>query len=230
MNWFVNFLTSSIGQKLLMSLTGIFLITFLPVHLIGNFQLLIADGGEAFNLYADFMVSNPLIKTVSYGLYAFILLHTVQGLYLWKQNKGAKGGRYAVQATRGKGTSAGIAKNMGILGTIILLFLIVHLAQFWFKMKMGTLPLTVYDGVEVKNLYAPVEAAFSNIFYVLFYVVSMFFIGLHLRHGFQSAFQTLGLNHSKYTPFIKVLGNLYAILIPLGFAIIPIIFYVKSIS
>ena len=230
MNWFVNFLTSSIGQKLLMSLTGIFLITFLPVHLIGNFQLLAGDGGETFNIYADFMTSNPLIKTVSYGLYAFILLHTVQGLLLWRKNQQAKGGRYAVQATKATGTSAGIAKNMGALGIIILVFLLVHLAQFWFKMKTGSLPLEVYDGVEVKNLYAPVKAAFTNIFYVLFYVISMVFIGLHLRHGFQSAFQTLGLNHSKYTPFIKTLGNLYAILIPLGFAIIPIVFYVRNMS
>ena len=230
MNWFTNFLTSSIGQKLSMSLTGLFLISFLPVHLIGNLQLLIADGGETFNLYAQFMTTNPLVKTISYGLYAFILLHAVQGLLLWRKNSQAKGGKYAVKATRATGTSAGLAKNMGILGTIVLLFIIVHMGQFWFKMKIGDVPMEVYDGAEVKNLYAPVRAAFTNIFYVLFYVVSMFFIGLHLKHGFQSAFQTLGLNHSKYTPLIKTLGNLYAIFVPLGFAIIPIIFYVRNLN
>ena len=222
-------MTSSIGQKITMSLTGLFLITFLVVHLVGNFQLLLNDGGEQFNLYADFMTSNPLIKTVSYGLYAFIILHTIQGLLLWVQNRKASGGsRYAVKNTRSVKTSSTISKNMAILGTIILIFLVVHMGQFWFKMKMGDLPLASYDGVEVKNLYAPVKAAFTNIFYVLFYVVAMFFIGAHLKHGFSSAFQTLGLNHPKYNGFISVLGNAYAILVPLGFAIIPIVFYVRN--
>ncbi|MEM6318146.1 MAG: succinate dehydrogenase cytochrome b subunit [Bacteroidota bacterium] len=229
MNWFVNFLTSSIGRKLIMSLTGLFLITFLIVHLIGNFQLLIPDGGEQFNLYAKFMTTNPLIKTVSYGLYAFILLHAVQGWLLWRKNRKARGGeRYAVNATRAVGTSAVLAKNMSQLGTIVFVFLLVHMGQFWFKMKIGALPLEVYDGVEVKNLYAPVKEAFTNIGFVLFYVVSMAVIGAHLLHGFQSSFQTLGLNHRKYTPAIKFLGNAYAILVPLGFAIIPIIFFVKN--
>ncbi len=229
MNWFTKFLTSSIGRKLIMSLTGLFLIVFLLVHLIGNLQLLIPDGGEAFNLYAKFMTTNPVIKFTSYGLYAFILLHAVQGWLLWAKNRKARGGQgYAVQATRATGTNAGIAKRMGALGTIVFIFLVIHMGQFWFKMKMGDLPVQIYDGVEVNDLYAPVKAAFSNIGFVLFYVISMLFIGMHLMHGFQSSFQTLGLNHQKYTPFIKFLGNAYAVLIPLGFALIPIIFFVKN--
>lgn len=229
MNWFFKFLTSSIGQKLIMSLTGLFLITFLLVHLIGNFQLLIPDGGETFNLYAEFMTTNPFIKFTSYGLYGFILLHAFQGWFLWAKNRKARGGeRYAVTTTRAAGTQGGLAKNMGALGTIIFIFLFIHMGQFWFKMKMGSLPMQVYDGVEVNDLYAPVKAAFTNIWYVLFYVISMLFIGMHLMHGFQSAFQSLGLNHKKYTPFIKLVGNAYSILIPLGFAIIPIIFYVTN--
>ncbi len=212
-----------------MSLTGLFLIVFLLVHLIGNLQLLIPDGGEAFNLYAKFMTTNPLIKTTSYGLYAFILLHAIQGWLLWAKNRKARGGQgYAVQATRATGTNAGIAKRMGALGTIVFVFLVIHMGQFWFKMKMGDLPVQMYDGVEANDLYAPVKAAFTNIWFVLFYVISMLFIGMHLKHGFQSAFQTLGLNHQKYTPFIILLGNAYAILIALGFAIIPIVFYVKN--
>jgi len=229
MNWFSKFLTSSIGQKLIMSLTGLFLITFLVVHLIGNFQLLIPDGGETFNLYAKFMTTNPIIKFTSYGLYAFILLHAFQGWFLWAKNRKARGGeRYAVTTTRATGTNGSLAKNMGALGTIIALFLVIHMGQFWFKMKMGDLPMQVYDGKEVNDLYEPVKAAFTNIWFVLFYVISMLFIGMHLMHGFQSAFQTLGLNHKKYTPFIKLLGNAYSILIPLGFAIIPIVFYVTN--
>ena len=231
MNWFINFLTSSIGRKLIMSLTGLFLIVFLVVHLIGNFQLLIPDGGEAFNVYAKFMTSNPLIKFTSYGLYFFILLHAVQGWLLWMTNRKARGGQgYAVQATRTTGTPVSFAKNMGWLGTIVFLFLLIHLYQFWFQMHWGGIEMANYDGVEVKNLYAVVKGTFASLGYVIFYVVCMLVVGMHLMHGFQSAFQTLGLNHSKYTPFIKFLGKAYSILIPLGFAIIPIILYVRTMN
>lgn len=229
MNWFTTFLTSSIGKKLVMSLTGLFLIVFLVVHLIGNLQLLAGDGGDAFNLYAEFMTTNPIIKTTSYGLYFFILLHAVQGWLLWSKNRAARGGQgYAVQATRAKGTNAGLAKNMGWLGTIVFVFLLIHMYQFWLQMKIGGTEMITIEGAEVKDLYTLVSTAFSNPLYVLFYVAAMVVIGMHLKHGFQSAFQSLGLNHQKYTPFIRFLGNAYAILIPLGFAIIPIVFYVNS--
>lgn len=222
MKWLINLFTSSIGQKVVMSLTGIFLITFLPVHLLGNLQLLADDGGESFNVYAKFMTSNPLIQTVSLGLYAFILLHIAQGFILWFQNRNARESRYAVDA---KVNSTWASRNMGPLGMILLIFLVVHLVQFWLKMKMGTLDMVQIDGAEVKDLYAPVYAAFKNIAFVIFYVACMIAIGFHLSHGFQSAFQTLGLNHKKYTPIIKGVGMAYSILIPLGFAIIPLYFY-----
>ena len=92
MGWFTKFLTSSIGRKLVMSLTGLFLIIFLIVHLAGNLQLLYDDGGVQFNLSAEFMTSNPLIKTVSYLLYAFILIHALQGWAIWRKNRQARGG------------------------------------------------------------------------------------------------------------------------------------------
>jgi len=209
-----------------MSLTGLFLITFLPVHLVGNLQLLFNDGGEAFNVYAKFMTSNPLIKFTSYGLYFFILLHAIQGIIVWQINKGKKGTRYAVEAK----SSTWASRKMGILGTIILVFILIHMYQFWFKMKIGTIPPITIDGVEMSNLYTTVYEAYTNIFFVIFYVVSMIVIGLHLSHGFQSAFQTLGLNHKKYTPLIKLLGTVYSIVVPLGFAIIPVIMYLKYIK
>ena len=226
MSWFSNFLTSSIGRKMVMSLTGIFLILFLVVHLIGNLQLLYDDGGEKFNLYAKFMTTNPLIKTTSYLLYAFILIHAVQGWLLWRKNRQARGPQgYAVKTTKTVGTNSFAANNMGWLGTIIFLFLAIHLYQFWLQMKLGNLPMANYDGQEVKDLYAIVSVAYENVGFVIFYVVSMIVIGFHLIHGFQSAFQTLGINHSKYTPFIKGVGKIYAILVPLGFAIIPVYMY-----
>jgi len=226
LDWFANFLTSSIGRKLLMSLSGLFLILFLPVHLIGNLQLLTKDAGVSFNLYSYFMTHNPLIKTVSYLLYFSILLHTIQGLLLWRKNKMAKGNNgYAVKALRGEGTNVKAASNMAWLGIIIFVFILVHMYQFWLQMKLGKVPTVTIEGEAYKNLYEPVISAFSNLNFVVFYVVSMIIIGIHLNHGFQSAFQTLGLNHKKYTPFIKSLGKAYAFIIPFGFAVIPIIVY-----
>lgn len=219
-------MTSSIGKKTIMSLTGLFLISFLLVHLIGNLQLLKADGGEAFNLYAYFMTHNPLIKTTSYLLYAGILLHAVQGWLLWRTNLKARGGqRYAVKVTRAASTNSFAASNMAWLGTIIFVFLMVHLYQFWLQMKLGNIPMASYEGQEVKDLYYLVSATYSNLGYVIFYVLSMVVIAYHLLHGFQSAFQTLGLNHKKYTPFIKGIGVVYSILVPLGFASIPLYMY-----
>jgi succinate dehydrogenase / fumarate reductase cytochrome b subunit len=212
-----------------MSLTGLFLIIFLAVHLLGNLQLLANDGGESFNLYAKFMTSNPLIKTVSYGLYAFIALHAIQGLVIWGKNRTARGkDAYAVKVTRAVNTNASFAKNMGWLGTIILVFILLHMYQFWLQMKMGTVPMATYEGQEVKNLYILVAEAFADPIYVVIYVVSMLVIAFHLWHGFQSSFQTLGINHKKYTPAIQFLGKAYSILVPLGFAMIPIIMFLNK--
>lgn len=229
MAWLFNLFTSSVGKKLIMSLTGIFLITFLPVHLAGNLQLLAGDGGEAFNIYADFMSNNAFIQFTAKGLYFFILLHTVLGIVLWFQNRKAATGknRYAVNNTKATPAyNASLAKSMAAIGTIIFIFIVVHMAQFWLKTKLGTLDPVTYGDVTINDLYTPVYNTFTNLGFVIFYVVAMFFIGLHLKHGFQSAFQTLGLNHKKYTPIIQFLGLAYSILIPLGFAIIPLYFYV----
>ena len=129
MKWLTHYLTSSIGRKLTMSLTGLFLILFLIVHLVGNLQLLKDDEGMAFNKYTYFMTHNPLIKTISYGLYAFIILHTIQGILLWLANRKAKGQTYAVKAIPPGVNWA--SQNMALLGTLILFFLIIHMGDFW---------------------------------------------------------------------------------------------------
>ncbi|HMQ61549.1 MAG TPA: succinate dehydrogenase cytochrome b subunit [Flavilitoribacter sp.] len=225
MNWFLQFLTSSIGRKVIMSLTGIFLILFLIVHLLGNLQLLHDDGGKAFNLYAKFMTTNPLVKTISYLLYLSILIHAVQGWAIWRKNRSARGAGYAVKVTRAVNTNARAASNMGWLGTVIFIFILIHLYQFWLQMKLNNLPMAEYDGKTAKDLYAIVAVAYQNLGYVVFYVVSMAVIAFHLAHGFQSAFQTLGLNHKKYTPAIQFLGRVYAIAVPALFALIPVYMY-----
>ncbi len=231
MNWFTNFLTSSIGQKLIMSLTGLFMIMFLIVHLAGNLQLLFNDGGEAFNIYAYFMTHQPLIKVISYGLYAFILLHAVQGWLLWRKNRVSRGPQgYAMKVTRGVATNPWMAKSMAALGTIIFVFIVIHMYQFWFVMHWGDLKQIRYDGMQndVKDLYTLVAATYRDLPFVLFYVVSMVVVGFHLWHGFQSAFRTLGLSHEKYVPVIKFLGKAYAVVVSALFAIIPIIMYLNQ--
>lgn len=224
MSWFTRFLTSSIGRKVIMSLTGLFLITFLIVHLIGNLQLLADDGGAAFNQYAYFMTSNPLIKTVSYGLYAMILLHAIVGLMIWSKNKKAKGGKSAAKL---KSDVSWASKNMALLGTLILFFILVHMGDFWFKMKSGALQMVEYPGFDAKvaDLYSSVAYTFSNPIMVAAYVLSMVVLGFHLWHGFASGFQTLGLNHKKYNGLISGIGKLIAVVIPLGFAIIPLYYF-----
>jgi succinate dehydrogenase / fumarate reductase cytochrome b subunit len=225
MTWFTNFLTSSIGRKVVMSLTGLFLITFLVVHLIGNLQLLADDGGESFNIYAKFMTSNPLIKFASIGLYAGIILHAWVGILLWLKNKQSKGQNYKVK-TGANATWA--SKNMALLGTLILAFLCIHMGDFWFKMKFtDQVPLVTYASIdyEVKDLYYQVSHTFRNPLLVVVYVVGMIVLGFHLWHGFASAFQTLGLSHKKYTPIISMIGKIYAVIIPLAFAAIPLIYF-----
>jgi len=225
MNWIISFFKSSLGQKIIMSLTGLFLIIFLLVHLAGNLSLLSNDGGDTFNSYAYFMTSNPLIKTVSWGLYAFILLHAIQGIVIWMSNRNAKGGKYAVKTSE---NATWASKNMAMLGILVFAFLCIHMGDFWYKMKftdsLSMVEVSSYD-FKVADLYDRVHTAYQELWIVVVYLVGLIALAFHLLHGFASAFQTLGLRHKKYTPLISFLGKAYAILIPLGFAIIPIYSY-----
>lgn len=219
MNWFLKLLSSSIGRKLLMALTGLFLILFLVIHLIGNLQLLKDDNGQAFNVYAKFMTTNPVIVTISYVNYTCILVHVIWALLITVGNRKARGAQsYAVVNNSSPWTS----RNMGILGTFILIFLVIHLRSFWYQMHWGGIPTVNYDGEEVKDLYATVDAAYSQAWFVGLYVFSMLILAFHLWHGFASSFQTLGWNHKKYNPVIAFVGKAFAIIVPALFALIPI--------
>jgi succinate dehydrogenase / fumarate reductase cytochrome b subunit len=224
MKWFTSLFSSTLGKKLLMALTGLFLILFLLIHLIGNLQLLKSDGGQAFNIYARFMTTNPLIMTVSYLNYAAILLHVGWALFLTIRNRAARGSQgYAVN----KNSSAWTSRNMGILGTLVLIFLVIHLKGFWAEMHWGAITYKNYDGVEVKDLYLVVDEAYQSLVYVGIYVFSMGALAFHLWHGFTSAFQTLGMNHMKYNPMIRFIGKGFAIIVPALFALIPIWMYLN---
>lgn len=228
MSWFTQALSTTIGRKVIVSLTGLFLITFLIVHVAGNMLLFKDDGGEAFNLYAEFMTTSPLIVVASYILYAGIIAHVIYSLILSVYNKSARPIGYA--KARPDENSSWKSRNMGILGTIVLIFLLVHMRAFWYEMKFGSLPIKNYAGVEVEDLYTVVIVAFSQWWYAGFYVLAMVGLGFHLAHGFWSAFHTLGMNHRKYMPMIKKISLLFAIIVPLLFASMPIYFFIKSIT
>ncbi|MDX2247897.1 MAG: succinate dehydrogenase cytochrome b subunit [Bacteroidia bacterium] len=225
MSTVVNIFTHSIGKKLIMALTGLFLILFLVGHLAGNFLLFKDDGGNAFNVYAKFMTTNGVVKILSYTTYISIVVHAIYALVLTLYNRKARPVQYAY-TDRGA-NSLWNSRNMGVLGTIVLIFLVIHLRSFWYEMKAGSIPMVTIDGMEYKNLYLVVQEAFKQLWYVLLYVLAMAGLSFHLAHGFWSAFQTLGLDHKAYTPVVKVLGITYALVVPLLFAAIPVFMYIK---
>ncbi len=297
--------TSSIAKKYWMALTGLFLITFLIGHLLGNLQLITKTGEEgrrAFNEYAYFMGHNIFIKILAYATYISILAHAILGLYLAVKNKQARPKNYAYN--KPSANSGAASRYMAILGTIILVFICTHMANFWYKQKVAeTVPLhyvevkkvqqgqdpqtmqpvtqeyTEIQALTTMGVYFPVgyinpmtnekeiqikpegtkfkdpqsglvaaegyrdlHTVVMNFFgqsqqgqptneyaliAVILYVVSMFVLMFHLWHGFASAFQSLGLNHRKYNGLISFVGKAFAIVVPLLFAIIPVMIYLN---
>ncbi|WP_266202243.1 succinate dehydrogenase cytochrome b subunit [Pontibacter kalidii] len=223
MNWFTKTFSSTVGRKIIMAVTGLFLCSFLVVHLIGNLQLFRNDGGEAFNIYSHFMASNPIIRFMEIILVLGFLFHIYDALVLTRRNKAARPVDYVNNHPEENSTWS--SRNMGLLGTIILVFLIIHLWNFFVPARFGGLDGVVIEDVEYDNLYLRVVESFQIWWYVAIYVISMIALAYHLIHGFQSAFQTLGLDHKKYTPFIQKFGVAFSILVCLGFAIIPLYFF-----
>jgi succinate dehydrogenase / fumarate reductase cytochrome b subunit len=226
MSWVTKTLNSTLGRKLIMALTGLFLILFLTGHLSGNLLLFKGDGGQAFNMYAKFMTTNPAVKLLSYLTYISVIGHIVYSILLSQHNKSARPVSYST--SKGSTNSAWSSRNMGILGTIILIFLVVHLQGFWAQMHWGEVPTITYEGEVYKNLFLIVSEAFKQEWLVALYVLSMIFLGFHLSHGFASAFQTFGINHKKYSPAIKAIGTAYSILVPALFASMPVYIYFSS--
>lgn len=256
------FLDSSIGRKVLMSLTGLFLCLFLIVHLSGNLQLFYDDMGLAFNQYTVWMTTFLPIKIISYLLYASVLIHVFNGIRLTMMNRAARPVNYS--ASKDPRSSTWASKNMAVLGIVVLIFLVTHMANFWFKYKFGDVPWTEYtvnmatgeviskqevvdaanfkpheyvvagaDGslvqmVVVRDLYKVVEEAFKVNWLVALYLIGLVALAYHLIHGFQSAFQTLGIRHTSYARLIQGIGIwLYGIIIPLMFAAMPVYFFLK---
>ncbi len=224
-----NLFSSSIGKKLLMSLSGLFLITFLVIHLSLNLLLLANDGGELFNAAAHFMATNPMIKLMEPVLGIGFMVHIIYGGYLNALNNKARGRSKYASGNNTKDV-AWASKNMWVLGLTILAFLIVHIAQFYTKIKFTGDPLlaeTHIDiaGVEtqVENTYALVNAAFSQLWVVIVYVIGSLGLALHLTHGFWSAFQTLGASNSIWRKRLTCIGIIFAWVIGIGFSLIAVL-------
>lgn len=220
------FLKSSIGKKVVMGLTGLFLISFLVVHCFLNSFIFFNDGGLMFNTGANFMAHNWLIRAGEIVLFAGLIIHMVQALILTLENRKARPVGYA--KVDGAANSSWYSRSMGLLGTLLLMFLIIHLIHFWVKSRFTGLPGEDANGHE--NLYAVMQVTFSMLWVVVVYCLAMVSLAYHLLHGFQSAFQTLGLNHKKYTPFIKKLGVAFSLIVPFIFALMPILMYAGIIK
>ncbi len=225
MNWFTKTFSSTIGKKLVMGLTGIFLILFLIVHCGVNALVFLDDDGELFNKAAHFMGTNFFIRVGEVILFIGLIWHIIQSLIVTITNSKARPQGYAKFAN----SSPWYSRSMGLLGTLVLIFLIVHLAHFWVVSRFGELNVKTYDMEKVDNLYFLMQDVFSNLWIVIVYDLAMISLAYHLLHGFQSAFQTLGINHKKYTPLIRITGIIYSILLPLLFAAMPVVIYLRGL-
>ncbi len=217
MSWISTTFTSSLGKKFIVGLTGLFLVSFLLVHCGINSLIFLNDGGESFNIGANFMATNPVIKIMEYVLFLGLITHIVQTLMLAYQNKKAR--PVAYHATNGAANSKWYSRSMTLLGTLILIFLILHLKHFWFSKVSGHL------AESGETMFAEMLEVFENPFVVIIYVLAQGALGYHLLHGFQSAHQTLGLNHVKYNGLIQMVGTFLAIVLPVLFAAMPIVIF-----
>jgi succinate dehydrogenase / fumarate reductase, cytochrome b subunit len=222
------FFTSSIGKKFIMSLTGIFLISFLVVHVGVNACIWANDGGKMFNLASHFMGTTVVVRILEVGLFAGLLLHIVQGLILEVQNRSRRKNGYAVSL--GNKGSKWYSRSMGLLGTLLLFFLVIHLSHFWVPSRFTDLPTVEYNGKEVANQYGEIVRIFQNQFVVIVYILGCLSLMYHLLHGFQSAFRTLGVPNGKYISLIKGVGFGFAVIVSLAFAMMPVSVYLGWVS
>jgi len=222
MKWLTDLFSSSLGRKLLMALTGLFLISFLVIHCTINAMIFYNDGGETFSHWGHFMGTNPIIRTLEIGLVAGFLIHIIQGLLLWRANHAARPVKYKVSKAP---NSTWYSRSMGLLGTLLLLFLIMHTSHFWIPNRANQFT----EGEELP-LYKMMFDVFANPWIVLLYVIGCVSLFWHLLHGFASAFQSLGLNHLKYNRIISFVGTAFSIIVPFIFALMPIAIYFRWIN
>lgn len=216
---FTRIFSSSVGSKLLIGLTGLALFLYMLLHLAGN--VIVFFGPELFNEYSHRLISNPLIIPIEIGLLLVFLLHIYKTVRMWMFNQTARPVKYQKKEPAGHTSRKSIASSTMIAsGLFLLVFVVVHVKQF----KFGTYYLAA-GSESVRDLYRTEIEVFQQPFWVLVYVVATLLVGLHLRHGFASAFQSLGLDHPRYTRRLVALGIVLALLIGVGLAIIPVWVY-----
>lgn len=224
MNSLVSVIWSSTGRKLLNGVTGLFLCIFIVIHLIGN--LVLYAGPKPFNLYAHFLEGmTGIVIALEIGIAIGFLVHMITAVIVWISKLRARPVSY--KKVKGAGSNSHrtfSSLTMIYTGVLLGIFTVIHLIDF----KFGTEYTTVYNGQEVRDLYRLVIEVFSQGWYTIFYIAIMILLGFHLRHGFWSAFQSLGVSHPKYSPFIYAVGYLFAIIMAVGFFIIPIWAYLTG--
>ena len=211
---------SSIVRKFIMALSGLFLIIFLITHLVIN-SLTLASSKDLFNDAAHFMATNPIIYAMQYVLALGFIIHIGMGVKLTIQNKRARSQEY-VYNKMSKNTDLS-SRSMIISGGLVIVFLALHLRDYFYQMKFVGLPEGTTDYDLVVNL-------FTNPYYTAVYVIAFIVLGIHLNHGFKSAFQSMGANHKKYNPLIKTVSTLYSLVIALGFSTIAIFHFINQSS
>jgi succinate dehydrogenase / fumarate reductase cytochrome b subunit len=212
MGWVWKSLNSSIGKKLVMAITGLALMLFLIVHLAGNLSLY--GGKDAFNNYVGLLEHiKPFIRVIEIILALIFILHIFNGIRLWIENKQARPQGYSVNGSR-KNTTI-FSRTAFITGSIVFIFLVIHLQSIWYKFNFSDSEL---------DLYTITTEWLQVWWYSVLYFTAVILLGFHLNHGFQSAFQTFGWNHKKYFPLIEKIGTIYAVIMTFGFASIPIYF------
>ena len=219
MRWLLDLLSTSIGKKVLMAVTGLFLVLFLAVHLYGNLYLY--AGEEAFNHHAEAISSNALIPVVEVVLFLSIIAHAVSGVQLTVRNRRARPQRYRVK--RHAGFSSLASRTMIVSGSVVFIFIVVHLRNFFWEARFGR-------AAAGESLYRVVTETFALPGYAVLYVIAMILLGMHLAHGFLSALRTLGFEHQRYTPLLRGIGLVLAVGFAAAFASLPIVFFVRSLA
>jgi len=235
MNW-SHLFTSTIGKKVVMAVTGLSLISFLIVHVTVNACMwavvfVPGDNGEVFNKAAHWLGQTLVPRVLEIGLFVFFIIHIVQGYVLEAQNRSKRKVGYHVKM--GSEGSRWYRKSMGLLGTIIFLFLVIHIADFWIPSRFGGLSEVTYPdepGKTYHELYGKMVVVFQNPWIVVLYVIGCISLAWHLIHGFQSGFRTLGVSNKKWLAFLNGTGWIFSIIVCLLFAMMPISMYLGWVS
>lgn len=235
MKW-SHFFTSAVGRKIVMALTGLFLISFLLVHVGLNSCIFYdlpffdaADNGSMFNRAAHFMGASLVIRILEIGLFAVFILHIIQGYAVEAKNRSRRKQGYAVSL--GNRGSKWYSRSMAILGTLIFLFLIMHVSHFWVPSRVThNLEQVTYGYTETHNLFLRMFDVFQNPLIVILYLVGVISLAYHLFHGFHTAFRTMGVHNKKYLALLQSVGYGFTILVCLLFALMPISMYLHWVS